>query len=458
MATMTQGDASPSQGAEQAQRQGSSDKYAHVPRDGSVVEPPWGPLGRSFTLGIVSLAARLTLRVANSWHITNDEELRRAAEAREPGRGLVTVSNHTSTLDDPFVLSNLMPWRFFYTEHLHGLNRWTMCAKEICFKSSVLSTFFRNGKTLPVERGGGIMQPVIRIATERLAAGDWVHVFPEGKIQYDGRLARPLRWGVGKVLCDAVHMQHAGPEGIISDAEALSKYAGFLPTGEVSAARAFSAAEAKSRWWWPFRRGAQRAAEDAPCHGAASPAEQVGGSDVSDGAAYATEGGSGAPKFPLVVPFYHSGMGDVMPLWSKFPSVGHDVRVAVGAPIEMDDVLCKCARKGGSTPDVWMEIASRIEQRLSQLAQEVPDNTDQLAKLGITHDDIRPRRKRAAYANLAQRWREAKERGRERLAARVEQVKEKGDGGVGRWWGAVRRKREGGEEGRGGGAGAEGAA
>ena len=46
--------------------------------------------------------------------------------------------------------------------------------------------FFLNGKALPVDRGSGAHQPVIGAAARRLAAGDWLHVFPEGRVQPAG--------------------------------------------------------------------------------------------------------------------------------------------------------------------------------------------------------------------------------------------------------------------------------
>ena len=36
----------------------------------------------------------------------------------------------------------------------------------------------------------------------QVAHGGWLHVFPEGRIMFTGRLG-PFRWGVGKVVCDA---------------------------------------------------------------------------------------------------------------------------------------------------------------------------------------------------------------------------------------------------------------
>lgn len=42
----------------------------------------------------------------------------------------------------------------------------------------------------------------MRTVAAEVARGCWVHIFPEGKVNYTGRVG-PLRWGVGKLVCDA---------------------------------------------------------------------------------------------------------------------------------------------------------------------------------------------------------------------------------------------------------------
>lgn len=32
----------------------------------------------------------------------------------------------------------MTPAKFFFTEHLHHNNRWTLCAKEYCYKTVLL--------------------------------------------------------------------------------------------------------------------------------------------------------------------------------------------------------------------------------------------------------------------------------------------------------------------------------
>ena len=63
--------------------------------------------------------------------------------------------------------------------------------------------FFQSGKTLAIERGKGLNQPVMRVAAQRVAQGDWLHVFPEGRVGYGGTMG-PFKWGIGKIVCDSI--------------------------------------------------------------------------------------------------------------------------------------------------------------------------------------------------------------------------------------------------------------
>ncbi len=69
--------------------------------------------------------------------------------------------------------------------------------------------FFQSGKTLAIERGRGLQQPIMRSAAREVGQGGWLHVFPEGRVNRSGTLG-PLRWGVGKVVCDAVGIAGEG--------------------------------------------------------------------------------------------------------------------------------------------------------------------------------------------------------------------------------------------------------
>jgi monolysocardiolipin acyltransferase len=64
--------------------------------------------------------------------------------------------------------------------------------------------FFQSGKVVPIDRGGGLEQPSLAVMAKQLGLhGDWLHVFPEGRITYDGKLA-DFRWGVGRMICDVM--------------------------------------------------------------------------------------------------------------------------------------------------------------------------------------------------------------------------------------------------------------
>ena len=89
---------------------------------------------------------------------------------RPKGQGLVTVANHLSTLDDPGIISAVLPWTEFTQDTLHDRMRWVMCAESVCFTNPFLTAFFRCGKTFPVARGGGVDQQVMEVVAEKVRA------------------------------------------------------------------------------------------------------------------------------------------------------------------------------------------------------------------------------------------------------------------------------------------------
>lgn len=153
--------------------------------------------------------------------------------------------------------------------------RWTLCATDRCFKSALLSPFFRAAKVrvlggcdgcwsaeavlppwqatpnqafdththvslaplphpqvLPVERGAGLDQFGMRLARQRLAAGEWVHIFPEGTRSRGGRML-PVRKGVGWLVAAAaaqgappplvLPFVHSGMERVLPKGASLPK-------------------------------------------------------------------------------------------------------------------------------------------------------------------------------------------------------------------------------------------
>ncbi|KDQ57868.1 hypothetical protein JAAARDRAFT_155484 [Jaapia argillacea MUCL 33604] len=128
------------------------------------------------------------------------------SDERNKGRGIVTVANHLSTLDDPLVWG-LLPWRSYLKERT---TRWALGASDIMFTNPFFSTFFRHGQVLETFRGNGIYQEAVDVAIEKLNQGGWVHLFGEGKVmqpdeypEVDGivRLKR-FKWGIGRILME----------------------------------------------------------------------------------------------------------------------------------------------------------------------------------------------------------------------------------------------------------------
>ncbi|KAI9437910.1 acyltransferase-domain-containing protein [Lactarius psammicola] len=127
---------------------------------------------------------------------------------RQRGQGLITVSNHLSTLDDPLTWG-ILPARSYLHSHM---TRWTLGASEIVFTNPVFSAFFRKGQVLETFRGAGVYQPAIDTAIEKLRAGAWIHLFAEGKVCQPHTYAadpqtglarlRRFKWGIGRILME----------------------------------------------------------------------------------------------------------------------------------------------------------------------------------------------------------------------------------------------------------------
>ncbi|KAG0264259.1 hypothetical protein BG011_007149 [Mortierella polycephala] len=117
-------------------------------------------------------------------------------------RPVLTVTNHSSTADDP-LLWGALPWSCYMTPT--KTIRYALGAQELCYPNKPVGAFFRYGQIVPIIRGNGIYQPAIDKSINLLRSGRWVHIFPEGKINQTDQPIR-LKWGIGRVL-----MEYGGP-------------------------------------------------------------------------------------------------------------------------------------------------------------------------------------------------------------------------------------------------------
>ncbi|KZT67509.1 acyltransferase-domain-containing protein [Daedalea quercina L-15889] len=163
------------------------------------------------TVGTVGLLCKTLLKIGycSSVTVNGVENLYNALQSdeRSAGRGVVTISNHISTMDDPLAWG-ILPLRY----HLNTrMTRWTLGASDIMFTNPIISAFFRNGQVIETFRGKGVFQPALDLAIKKLNNGAWIHLFGEGKVNQPTRapghspvdLIR-FKWGIGRILMETI--------------------------------------------------------------------------------------------------------------------------------------------------------------------------------------------------------------------------------------------------------------
>ena len=157
-------------------------------------EPPPSWLyarARDAVIAAGSAGCAFITQVLNTTDVRNVHHFRRAHAARSE-RPVLTVCNHQSCLDDPCLLPLLLADSGVV---LDGASmRWGIGKEALCFSSDLASAFFSAAKILPVRRGGGLEQPGLAVLARKATPGQWLHIYPEGRVWQ----CHPLGGGVAQ--------------------------------------------------------------------------------------------------------------------------------------------------------------------------------------------------------------------------------------------------------------------
>ncbi|XP_053214964.1 tafazzin-like [Panonychus citri] len=181
--------------------------------------------GSAVSVVTVGLLSKLWTKL-NRFTIVNHDSFLKAAESNyngSSGSPLLTISNHSSCLDDPVLWGALLPWSWQFNMYRH---RWVSAADDICFTKTWHTWFFATGNTFPIERGSGIYQPAIDFAVQLLKEKRLLHWFPQGRVAeesdisllpcdshtpltlsdktVDGVKPYHFKWGIGRLILEAL--------------------------------------------------------------------------------------------------------------------------------------------------------------------------------------------------------------------------------------------------------------
>ncbi|KAK3441593.1 hypothetical protein EUGRSUZ_B01913 [Eucalyptus grandis] len=92
-----------------------------------------------------------------------------------------------------------------------------------------------------------------------------------------------------------------------------------------------------------------------------------------------------ADSIPMVVPFVHTGMQDIMPIGANLPRIGKTVIVLIGDPIHFDDLLNMEGLENVSRGKLYDAVTSRIGHRLQELKMLVDKLALEQSMQSCTH-------------------------------------------------------------------------
>ena len=195
--------------------------------------------GNWFIITATSLVGKLVVSKLSTLKTYRMSILYDAIEHRNSDIGLLTVSNHHSMLDDPLLLSSILPPRIFLRP---SLMRVGWCSSDICFQSFAFARFCEMGKTRPIMRLSGLGQPYLKDAANLLSAGKWIHLFPQGRVCQHSEVRGDsgyFKRGCGKILATTyaqtgrlpmiIPIYHEGMGDILPQRIDDNKVESFLP-------------------------------------------------------------------------------------------------------------------------------------------------------------------------------------------------------------------------------------
>ncbi|KAI1911971.1 Lyso-phosphatidylcholine acyltransferase [Ophidiomyces ophidiicola] len=246
----------------------------------------------SMTMFQVAALCRGFLYALNTTEIHGQDAFLQLLEERRDHtsrkRGLITVSNHISVMDDPIMWGTIPLHNHWGYKSFN--RRWAFGSHDICFSNRGLSAFFTLGQVLPTHRlnhstYGGLFQPTVTQAIRLLSKGpfpatphaaaedmqqwslqnvcvdpfsevamaytttgydsylapsayacnsySWVHIFPEGKVhQSPTKTMRYFKWGVSRLILEASECPDVVPMWIDGTDEVMHEsrtFPRFLP-------------------------------------------------------------------------------------------------------------------------------------------------------------------------------------------------------------------------------------
>ncbi|XP_018020586.1 tafazzin [Hyalella azteca] len=318
---------------------------------------------------IVGTLSKVWLCYLNSVTVHNGSTFSWWVNKRPRDQPLITVSNHHSCMDDPF-LYGILPWKSLWSAHLM---RWSLAAHDIVFTTRSLNWFFSSGKCVPCIRGNGVFQQGMDFCCSRLREGSWVHIFPEGKVNEKKEILR-LKWGIGRLIYDC----WSGKSFLLKQNELINTPE---PAEELSPSlyRKISGnfSETSSVLFSALHKVRESLRLVEPSFSLNSSSERKLEGNYSDSLTSRVSNhtmikNSDLARFPgkapIILIIYHLGMDSVLPNTRPFiPRVGKRVTIVVGEPLDTGPLLAQLSHDKVSKHEAMKRITDWLEIEFRKL-------------------------------------------------------------------------------------------